>query len=144
MHYVLSTHHPDFHRPFCCRRGRGREGSDQLRLHHTSCDVRQKRCIRTMFFCCGGTERWLEEVKIASRCNFLCVDKIAIGHGVMFMSLGHSTTRDQSLPRPALKRYEQRVNTINKLIVWFQRWGGSADGAVIFGWGISKSRWWWR
>ena len=49
-----------------------------------------------------------------------------VRHGVM--SVGHSTIS----PRPALKQYEQRVNTINKSMVWFQHWLGATDGAVIF------------
>ena len=55
-------------------------------------------------------------------CNLLRVDKITFGHGVM--SSGHSTI---SRPHPVLKRYEQRVHTMNQLIVSFQRWAGSAD-----------------
>ena len=37
---------------------------------------------------------------------------------------GHSTI---SRPHPVLKRYEQRVHTMDQLIVSFQRWAGSAD-----------------
>ena len=55
-------------------------------------------------------------------CNLLRVDKITFGHGVM--SSGHSTI---SRPDPALKRYEQRVHTIDQLMVSFQHWAGSAD-----------------
>ena len=40
------------------------------------------------------------------------------------MSSGHSTI---SRPHPVLKRYEQRVHTMDQLIVSFQRWAGSAD-----------------
>jgi hypothetical protein len=55
-------------------------------------------------------------------CNLLRVHKITFGHGVM--SSGHSTI---SRPHPVLKRYEQRVHTMDQLIVSFQRWAGSAD-----------------
>jgi len=40
------------------------------------------------------------------------------------MSSGHSTI---SQPDPALKRYEQRVHTMDQLMISFQRWAGSAD-----------------
>ena len=53
-------------------------------------------------------------------CNLLCVDKITFGHGVM--SSGHST-----IPHLTLKRYEQRVHTMDQLMVSFQCWAGSAD-----------------
>jgi hypothetical protein len=49
-----------------------------------------------------------------------------VGHGVL--SYGHSTI---SLPCLSLTRYKQRVNNMNKLMIWFQCWAGSADGAVI-------------
>jgi hypothetical protein len=39
----------------------------------------------------------------------------------------------------ALKPYEQRVQTMNKLMVWCQRRAGLADGAVIFCGGHSKN-----
>jgi len=55
-------------------------------------------------------------------CNLICVGKITFGHGVM--SSGHSTI---SRPHPALKQYEQRVHTMDQLMVSFQRWTGSAD-----------------
>jgi hypothetical protein len=55
-------------------------------------------------------------------CNLLRVDKITFGHGVM--SSGHSTI---SQPPPVLKRYEQRVHTMDQLMVSFQCWAGSAD-----------------
>jgi hypothetical protein len=54
--------------------------------------------------------------------NLLCIDKITFGHGVM--SSGHSTI---SRPHPALKRYEQRVHTMDQLMVSFQHWAGSAN-----------------
>ncbi len=55
-------------------------------------------------------------------CNLLRVYKITFGHGVM--SSGHSTI---SRPHPALKRYKQRVHTMDQLMVSFQCWAGSAD-----------------
>ena len=58
-------------------------------------------------------------------CNLLRVDKITFRNGVM--SSGHSTI---SHPDPALKRYKQRVHTIDQLMVSFQRWAGSADEDV--------------
>jgi hypothetical protein len=60
-------------------------------------------------------------------CNLLRVDKITFGHGVM--SSGHSTI---SRPHPVLKRYEQRVHTMDQLMVSFQRWAGSADEDINF------------
>ena len=93
-----------------------------LHLRRTRCNARPKRYVRAMFYCRGGAKRCLEVVQIAPRCNLLCVDKITFGHGVM--SSGHSTI---SRPHPALKRYEQRVHTMDQLMVSFQRWAGSAD-----------------
>jgi hypothetical protein len=55
-------------------------------------------------------------------CNLLRVNKIAFGHGGV--SSGHSTI---SRPHPGLKWYEQRVHTMDQLMVSFQRWAGSAD-----------------
>jgi len=55
-------------------------------------------------------------------CNLLCVDKITFRHGLM--SSGHSTI---SRPHPALKRYKQRVHTMDQLMISFQCWAGSAD-----------------
>jgi hypothetical protein len=55
-----------------------------------------------------------------------------------------------SQPHPVLKPYQQRVQTMNKLMVWFQHRAGLADGAVIFLWrtqqtlmllAIAGSRW---
>ena len=60
-------------------------------------------------------------------CNLLRVDKITFGHGVM--SSGHSTI---SRPDPALKRYEQRVHTMDQLMISFRRWAGSADDDINF------------
>ena len=60
-------------------------------------------------------------------CNLLCVDKITFGHGVM--SSGHSTI---SRPDPALKRYEQRVHTMDQLMISFRRWAGLADDDINF------------
>jgi len=45
-------------------------------------------------------------------CNLLRVDKITFGNGVMLA--GHSTI---SLPDPALKRYEERVHTMDQLMI---------------------------
>ena len=91
------------------------------------CDTRPKRYVRAMFYCRGGTKRCLEEVQIAPRCNHLRVKKIALRHGVMLS--GHSTSTI-SRPHPALKQYEERVHTMNELIVSFQRWAGSADDDI--------------
>jgi hypothetical protein len=44
-----------------------------------------------------------------------------------------------SRPHSALKPYQQRVQTMNKLMVWFQRRAELADGAVIFCEGHSKN-----
>ena len=75
--------------------------------------------------------RWRQEVlgggANSPPCNLLRVDKITFGHGVI--SSGHSTI---SRPRLALKRYEQRVHTMDQLMVSFQRWAGSADEELIF------------
>ena len=79
----------------------------RLRLCHTHRDNRPKRYIRAMLYGRGGTERCLEEVQIAPRCNHLHVDKIVFGHGVMLS--GHSiisadhTQRWKDMNRPCLK-----------------------------------------
>jgi hypothetical protein len=89
--------------------------------------------MRMMLFCHGGAKRCLEEVKIApTNPTFLA----PIGHGVM--SSLHSAI---SQPHPALKPYEQRVQTMtmNKLMVWFQRRAGLADGAENFCGGRRKN-----
>jgi len=59
------------------------------------------------------------------------------GHGVMLS--GHYTI---SRPDPALKRYEQRVHTMDQLMVSFQRWAaGSADEDINFFWWAAKNSW---
>jgi hypothetical protein len=60
-------------------------------------------------------------------CNLLRVDKITFGNGVM--SSGHTTI---SRPDPALKRYKQRVHTMDQLMISFWRWAGSADDDINF------------
>ncbi len=99
----------------------------QQPIWHLCCtcsDTRSRRCMRTMFFCHGGAKRCLEEVKIApTNPTFLA----PIGCGVM--SSWHNAI---SQPYPALKPYEQRVQTMNKLMVWFQHRAGLADGTVNF------------
>ncbi len=69
---------------------------------------RSRWCMQMMLFCHGGAKRCLEEVKIAPTYpTFLA----PIGHGVML-----SWHNSISQPHPALKPYEQRVQTMNKLI----------------------------
>ncbi len=85
-------------------------------LCRTRRDTRSRRCMWTMLFCHGGTERCLEEVKIApTNPTFLAL----IGHGVML-----SWHNAISWPHPVLKPCEQIVQTMNKLMVWFQRRAG--------------------
>jgi hypothetical protein len=96
-----------------------------LRLRHTRHDARPNWYVQVMFYCRGGAERCLEEVQLAPRYNLLLVNKITFGHGAM--SSGHSTI---SRPHPALKRYKQRVHTMNELMVLFQHWAGSADDYI--------------
>jgi hypothetical protein len=45
------------------------------------------------------------------------------------MLSGHSTI---SQPHPALKSYEQKVHTMNELMILFQHWVGSADDDINF------------
>jgi len=67
-------------------------------------------------------------------CNLLRVNKIIFGQGVM--SSGHSTI---SRPDPALKRYGQRVHTMDQLMISFQHWAGSADEDInLFLVGVKK------
>ena len=56
-----------------------------------------------------GTERCLEEVKIAARYNLLHVNKITLIHGGM--SSRHSAI-NQPCPVPVLKQYKQSVNSL--------------------------------
>ncbi len=70
-------------------------------------------------------------------CNLLRVDKITFEHGVM--SSGHSTI---NRPDPALKRYEQRVRTMDQLMISFQRWAGSTDEDInLFLVGVKNYSW---
>jgi hypothetical protein len=50
-----------------------------------------------------------------------------IGHGLML-----SWHNAISQPHPTLKPYKQRVQSMNKLMVWFQRWTELDDGTVNF------------
>ncbi len=94
------------------------------RLCCTRRDTRSRRCTRTMLFWHGGAKRCLEGMKIAPpNPTFLA----PIGHG--FMSSWHNAI---SRPHLVLKPCKQRVQTTNKLMVWFQCRAGLADGAVIF------------
>ncbi len=87
-------------------------------------NTRSRQCMQTMLLCHGGAKRCLEGVKIApTNPTFLA----PIGHGVL--SSWHNAI---SQPHSVLKSYKQRVQTMNKLMVWFQRRAGLADGAVIF------------
>ncbi len=93
-------------------------------LCHTRLNTRSRQGMRMMLFCHSSAKRWLEEVKIAhANPTFL----VPIGHGVML-----SWHNAISQPHQVLKPYKQRVQTMNKLMVWFQRQVGLADGAVNF------------
>ena len=92
-----------------------------LHLRRTRRNARPKRYVRAMFYCRGGAERCLEEVQIAPHATFFASTKSPSN---CVMSSGHSTI---SRPHPALKRYKQRVHTMDHLIVSFQCWAGSAD-----------------
>jgi len=93
-----------------------------LHLRRTRRNARPKRYAWAMFYCRGDTKKVLGGGANSPPCNLICVGKITFGHGVM--SSGHSTI---SRPHPALKQYEQRVHTMDQLMVSFQRWTGSAD-----------------
>jgi hypothetical protein len=106
------------------------------RLCCTRHNTRSRRRMRTMLFCHGGAERCLEEVKIApTNPTFL----VPIGHGVKLS--WHNTI---SWPHPVLKPYKQRVQPMNKLMVWFQHQAGLADGAEFFCEGHRKNWLCWR
>ena len=128
LHDASLMHHVYFHCPRRCHKER-----PIWRLRCTRYAAIFKGCIWTMFFCRGRAKRCLEELKIAPPCNLLHFDKFA----------GHSAI---SRPHRALKLkwYYQRVNINYTLLVLFQRLAVSADGAVIFQWGVSKNWCCWR
>jgi hypothetical protein len=120
VHDTSLTHRADSHRPPC------RVANAATNIAHAP---HPPRCqIETVHLHLGDVllPWWRQEVlggcANSPPCNLLRVDKITFGHGAM--SSGHSTI---SLPRPALKRYEQRVHTMDQLMVSFQHWAGSAD-----------------
>jgi len=118
VHDASLTHRADSHRPPC----RGRECSGQF-APAPHLPRRQIETVRPGDDLLPRRRRELLGGGANSPpCNLLRVDKITFGHGVM--SSGHSTI---IRPHSALKRYEQRVHTMDQLMVSFQRWAGSAD-----------------
>jgi hypothetical protein len=94
------------------------------RLCRTRHNTRSRQCMRTMLFCHSTVKRCTEEMKIAPTNPTISAP---IRHGVM--ASWHIAI---SWPQPVLKPFEQRVQTMNKLIVWFQHQARWADGAVNF------------
>jgi hypothetical protein len=139
VHDASLTHRADSHCPLC----RGRECSDQYCTCAGPAATPDQNGTSGRCSIAAAAPRVLGGGANSPPCNLLHVDKITFGHGVM--SSGHSTI---SRPHTALKRYEQRVHTMDQLMVSFQRWAGSADedinlflvGGKNYSWQLHEGR----